>query len=179
MPQPFRRAADALFDERLEQLIGGLGPQDRALAQRALFIGLAPRGDLERYETGDFLIRNIIGVEPPTGALAIAGEPADGMVVQFHLRDAQTSSAEIEQLLQRRARAGTERLRGALLFSCLGRGIHLYGEEGHDSEVIQRRLGDVPIGGFFCNGEFGPVRGETHQHGYTSVIALFSDPPTQ
>lgn len=163
----------------LESLIGSLNPRDRSLAQRALFIGMAPRGDLERYEVGDFLIRNVIGVEPPTGALAVAGQPRDGMVVQFHLRDADTSATEIDALVERRARAGTSRLHAILMFSCLGRGVHLYGREGHDAAAIRTHLGPHPISGFFCNGEIGPIHGETHMHGYTTSIALLGEPPTQ
>ena len=62
---------------------------------------------------------------------------------------------------------------GALLFSCLGRGTGLYGTPDHDTTAFGRRLGPVPLGGFFCNGEIGPVHGKTFLHGYTSAFALF------
>ncbi len=64
---------------------------------------------------------------------------------------------------------------GALVFSCLGRGRHLYGEEGHDSRLFTEVVGPVALGGFFCNGEIGPVQGNTYLHGYTSSFALFSE----
>jgi small ligand-binding sensory domain FIST len=60
----------------------------------------------------------------------------------------------------------------ALLFSCLGRGAHLYGTLNHDSDALRAHLGVLPIGGFFANGEIGPVGGQTFVHGYTSVIGL-------
>ena len=62
---------------------------------------------------------------------------------------------------------------GALLFSCVGRGELLYGRPGHDSGAFHQALGDIPLGGFFCNGEVGPVGGKTFLHGYTSAFALF------
>ena len=62
---------------------------------------------------------------------------------------------------------------GALLFSCVGRGQLLYGRPNHDSDVFRRTVGAVPLGGFFCNGEVGPVAGKTFLHGYTSAFALF------
>ena len=65
------------------------------------------------------------------------------------------------------------RVEGALLFSCLGRGAQLFGEPDHDSGLFRRFVGPVPIGGFFCNGEIGPVGGSTFLHGYTSAFALF------
>ena len=63
---------------------------------------------------------------------------------------------------------------GALLFSCLGRGTYLYGEPDHDTHAFRYDLGAVPLGGFFCNGEIGPVQGSTFLHGYTSAFGLFS-----
>jgi len=67
-------------------------------------------------------------------------------------------------------------LRAALMFSCLGRGLELYGVPNHESELVCRHLGAVPIGGFFANGEIGPVRGRTFVHGYTSVFGAFCEP---
>jgi small ligand-binding sensory domain FIST len=62
---------------------------------------------------------------------------------------------------------------GALLFSCLGRGEYLYGKPNFDTGIFRQHLGNVPVGGFFCNGEIGPVGGTTFLHGYTSSIGLF------
>jgi small ligand-binding sensory domain FIST len=94
--------------------------------------------------------------------------------VQFHVRDAATSAQDLEHLLTAYAAASAGvRPAGALLFSCLGRGIHLYGEPDHDTNALRDHLGTVPLGGFFCNGEIGPVLGATFLHGYTSAFGLF------
>jgi small ligand-binding sensory domain FIST len=95
-------------------------------------------------------------------------------VVRFHVRDAEASAQDLQQLLNRyRAERSEPDPRGALLFSCLGRGIHLYGHPNHDTDCFRDRVGDVPLGGFFCNGEIGPVGGATHLHGYTSAFGIF------
>jgi len=62
---------------------------------------------------------------------------------------------------------------GSLLFSCLGRGLHLFGKPDHDTDLFRRHLGEIPLGGFFCNGEIGPVHGSTFLHGYTSSFGIF------
>ena len=103
--------------------------------------------------------------------LTVAADVHEGSVVQFHLRDAETSADDLDQHL--RAQGNAPRPAGALLFSCLGRGRSLYGTPDHDSRLFLARRGDVPVSGFFCNGEIGPVGGKTHLHGYTSSFALF------
>ena len=74
-----------------------------------------------------------------------------------------------------RNRARPAKPRGALLFSCLGRGAHLYGEPDHDSRAFAQEVGEVALGGFFCNGEIGPVGDTTYLHGYTSSFGLFHE----
>ena len=98
----------------------------------------------------------------------------EGQIVQFHLRDAQTSSDDILAMLSRFRDSYDIQPRGALLFSCLGRGSYLYGEPNHDVGVFRKIVGDIPLGGFFCNGEIGPVGGTTYLHGYTSAFGIFS-----
>ena len=149
--------------------------RDQALMQSSLFLGIEMRPELHEYRRGDFLIRNLVGADPDDGALAVAAPLQDGLVVQFHLRDAQTSAVDLEERLARYRsvpRPGGDPS-GALLFSCLGRGAGLYGLPDHDSAAFRRHLGPVPLGGFFCNGEIGPVGERSFVHGYTSAFAIF------
>ena len=160
--------------EVMTELFAELSDSDRELFRRSLFLGVVMREGLQEYLQGDFLIRNLLGIDSETGVLAIGESLRAGQVVQFHLRDAETSSAELEALLLRyRRESNGPRPRGALLFSCMGRGEGLYGEPDHDSRMLRENLGVEPIGGFFCNGEIGPVHGRTFLHGYTSSVALF------
>jgi small ligand-binding sensory domain FIST len=163
----------------VQELFLTLPPEDRALAQHSLFLGLAMSPDGEAYGHGDFLIRNLIGIEPSSGGLGVGARLRDNIVVQFHVRDAATSAADLDALLAEARLRHDQPPAGALLFSCLGRGEHLYGSPDHDSRLLHAHLGPIPMGGFFCNGEIGPVHGATFLHGYTSALGLFSAPPTQ
>jgi len=157
----------------LRELFEGGSARDRALMQSSLFLGIEMRNDLTEYGRGDFLIRNLVGADGDSGALAVAASLREGQVVQFQLRDAQTSAEDLEERLARYRPGPGGAPRGALLFSCLGRGAPLYGRPDHDSEVFQRHLGPLPLGGFFCNGEIGPVEQRTFVHGYTSAFGIF------
>lgn len=161
--------------EILRALYDAADARDRALMQTALFLGIEMRPELQEYGRGDFLIRNLVGADPDDGALAVAAPLRDGLVVQFHLRDARTSALDLEERLTRyrsTPRPGGEPC-GALLFSCLGRGAGLYGLPDHDSGALRRHLGALPLGGFFGNGEIGPVGERSFLHGYTSAFAIF------
>jgi small ligand-binding sensory domain FIST len=157
----------------LQELHDALDPRDRQLARHSLFLGIVMKEDRQQYGQGDFLIRNLIGIDQSSGALAIGALVDANAIVQFHLRDADTSAHDLEHLLERQRRADPSTPPGSLLFSCLGRGQFLYGRADHDTELFRRYFGDVPLGGFFCNGEIGPVHGSTFLHGYTSAFALF------
>ncbi len=159
--------------EILQQLYERLDRRDRELFRHSLFVGLVMREKSEVYRRGDFLVRNVAGLDAERGALVVGARVEEGTIVQFHLRDAGTSAEDLEQMLSSLAPEQRREARGALLFSCLGRGRHLYGRVDHDTDTFRRYLGDVPLGGFFCNGEIGPVHGATFVHGYTSSFGLF------
>ncbi len=157
----------------LQELYEQLDNDDQARLRHSLFVGLVMEDSLEVYEQGDFLIRNIVGLDGDNGALAIGAEVRPNTVVQFHLRDAETSAAELRAMLESRRDVGEPAPAGALMFSCLGRGRGLYGKPDYDTSIIRGVYPSLPVGGFFCNGEIGPVQGATHQHGYTTVLGLF------
>jgi small ligand-binding sensory domain FIST len=161
--------------EVLQELLAALEVRDRHLASRALFIGVLMDEFSEEPRVGDFLIRNLIGFDPNRGALAVGENLQEGMRVRLHVRDAETSAEDLHAMLTsyEKALPKTQDLSGALLFSCLGRGEGLYGRPNFDTGVFREHLGDVPMGGFFCSGEIGPVGGTTFLHGYTSSFGLF------
>lgn len=158
--------------EVLHELFESLTPHDQDLLRYSLFLGIVTRANPSRLEPGDFLIRNLAGLDQATGAVTVAARVERGQVVQFHLRDRETSRLDLRAHLEARAVDDSDPPAAALTYSCLGRGIHLYGEPDHDSRLVRELVGDVPIGGFFCNGEIGPVQGRTHIHGYTTVLAM-------
>lgn len=161
----------------LRDLIESLSESDRELAQHSLFVGVVRDEFKQHLEQGDFLIRELLGVDPKVGAIAIADRIRPGQRIQFHLRDAQTSAEDLEWLLQRYQKQTQEHpAAGALMFSCLGRGERLYGKPNFDSQMFSRYLNNIPLGGFFCAGEIGPIGGSTFLHGYTSVFGICRQP---
>ncbi len=166
-----RPAAKALLE-----LFESLPEEDQRRFRTSLCLGVSLKSDPSNLEHGDFLIRNLVGVDPQLGIVAVGSEMRPQQVIQFHLRDAHASAMDLRAMLRRRLAAEPDEPAAALLFSCLGRGEGLYGVAGHDSGMIVEHLGELPIGGFFCGGEIGPVQGRTRVHGFTSSIALLRAP---
>ncbi len=163
--------------EALQNLLPTLSESDRALAQNSLFVGVARNSFKQNLEQGDFLIRVLLGVDPRNGAIAVGDRIRPGQRIQFHLRDAQASAEDLDMLLQRyQAQERETSAAGAFMFACLGRGEGLYGEPDFDSHLFSRYVNQVPIGGFFCNGEIGPVGDSTFLHGFTTVFGIFRQP---
>ena len=160
--------------EVLQSLHDSLDASSRELFRHSLFIGIEMKDSLVHRE-GELLVRNLLGLDPVANVLAVAARLKPFQVIRFLLRDAGAATQDLVRLLDGHRAAGHAACDGALLFSCLGRGAQLFGEPDHDSRLFRDHLGDVAVGGFFCNGEIGPVQGTTFLHGYTSSFALFSE----
>jgi small ligand-binding sensory domain FIST len=158
----------------LSDTVRSLTPAEQQLARGNLFVGLVLDEYREHFGRGDFLIRNLLGFDPRSGSIAIGAFPRAGQTIQFQRRDPAAATEDLATLLgQVRQELGGDRVLGACLCSCNGRGRGLFGQPHHDAQLIQRELGPIPLGGFFCNGEIGPVGGRNHLHGYTASLALF------
>ena len=157
----------------LGETYNDLNEADQKLFQNSLFLGVV----MDPFESspgiGDFLIRNIVGANPDAGQLAVGQMLREGQLVQFHLRDAQTSTENLSNMLDEYQSTPFGPETGALMFSCLGRGKYLYEEPDHDTDLFREKIVDLPLTGFFCNGEIGPVSGSTFLHGYTSSVGIF------
>jgi small ligand-binding sensory domain FIST len=158
----------------LAELYRSLDARDCGLVQHSLFLGIEMRSDAIEYDPGELLVRNILGLDQDSGALAVGTELRPMMVAQFVVRDPHSAEEELRRMLVRERRAAG-RPKGALLFSCVGRGAGLFGCADHDTSLFEEQLGPAPLGGFFCNGEIGPVGGTTFLHGYTSAFAIFRE----
>jgi small ligand-binding sensory domain FIST len=119
---------------------------------------------------GDFLIRQVVGVDQRSGALAVGDRIEVGESIQFHVRDAATADEDLRALLELEA---IEPADGALLFTCNGRGSRLFPVFDHDASLVSEKLGGLPLAGFNCAGEIGPVGGMNFLHGFTASVALF------
>ncbi|MEN9574803.1 MAG: hypothetical protein RL514_2658 [Verrucomicrobiota bacterium] len=160
--------------QRLVDAFESLPPAEQQLARGNLFVGLVINEYLEEFHRGDFLIRNLIGGDPVSGALAVGAVPRQGQTLQFQRRDAAAATEDMGAMLAQAQRdlAGSKVL-GGVLCCCNGRGHRLFGEPSHDARMVQERWGPLGLTGFFCNGEIGPVGKKNFLHGYTASLALF------
>ena len=156
--------------EILTALFATLDEPDRERFSDALCIGLALPGPRQAVGAGDFLIRNVLGLDPDSGALWIGSRVQTNAIVQFHLRDGSSASDELEERLALSLSASAPPS-AALLFACVGRGRQMFGVSGHDSGTL-RRMVDIPVAGMFSSGEIAPVQGATFVHGYSSVFGF-------
>jgi small ligand-binding sensory domain FIST len=159
--------------EVLVETVQGLPAEQQQRAVQNLLVGLAIDEYKDEFHRGDYLIRNLMGADPQSGALAIGAYPRVGQTIQFQMRDAAAADEDLRELLS----SAHHQLEGArpvaaMLCSCNGRGAGLFGAPNHDAEGLAREFGPVPLAGFFCNGEIGPVGGKTFLHGFTASVAL-------
>lgn len=162
--------------QRLQATLDKLGGDGGRQATRALQVGIAFDEQRERLDQGDFLIRGLIGADQRSGGLAISDLVEEGQTVQFHLRDPKAASEELSLMLAKdQVEFPNKTPKGALLFSCNGRGRQFFAEPHHDVRAVQKRAEGIPIAGFFAAGEIGPVGGKNFIHGYTASVALFAE----
>lgn len=158
--------------ERLEELARALAPDERAKLATGLHLGVAVDEHRMTFGRGDFLVRNVMGADRASGALAVGDVVPVGTTVQFQVRDADSADEDLRALLS--AASATE-AGGALLFTCNGRGQRLFGEPDHDARAVEAAVRSGAVAGMFCAGEFGPVGPRSFVHGFTASIALFHD----
>jgi small ligand-binding sensory domain FIST len=158
---------------RIEELYAESTDRDQLLIRRGLHVGSAITETKPELGRGDFLVRNVVGVDRDTGAIAISDVVEVGRTVQFQVRDAESAREDLRVVLERERSTRPADVAGALLFSCNGRGSALFGQPDHDVTAVRRAFGDVPVAGFFAAGEIGPVAGRNFLHGFTASILLF------
>ncbi|MFP4673802.1 MAG: FIST N-terminal domain-containing protein [Opitutales bacterium] len=160
--------------EVLRDTLEGMTRREQMRARGNIFIGLVSNEYKQNFSAGDFLVRNLAAIDPKSGAVAIATPPRIGQNLQFQIRDAATATEDFRhQLAQLETSLGVQAIYGACLCNCVGRGSSLFGTPDHDVSLIHEYFPDLPVGGIFCNGEFGPLNGQTRLHGYTASLALF------
>jgi small ligand-binding sensory domain FIST len=152
---------------RLMSMLQEAPEHDRQLAMQGLHLGIVANPYALDYERGDFLIRGVMGANHERQAVVVGDVVEVGATVQFQVRDAESADDDLRALLS------VTDADGALLFTCNGRGRHLFGEPHHDVNVLSEYTGATAVAGMFCAGEFGPVGGRNALHGFTASIALF------
>ena len=183
-PAKITRAEDNLIfelDRReavevLQESLALLTEEDIQRSGRMIFIGIAMDMSNRSPKPGDYLIRNITGIDPQGAAVGVAERIETGQIVQFHLRNPFAAAEDIHAIVNRlyeRAQAHPPAF--GLYFNCLGRGAGLYGKADHDIQIIKEKFPDLPIIGFFGNAEFAPIGNRNFAHAYTGALVLCSE----
>lgn len=145
--------------------IGEVLARDLRRAAGYIFVGLPVRGS----DTGDYLVRNILGVDPQNHLVAVGETVEPGDELLFCRRDQQSAEADLQRMLMAIGAQLNAPILGGVYYSCLGRGQHMFGAKNREMELIRDALGDFPLVGFFANGEISHNR----LYGYTGVLTLF------
>jgi small ligand-binding sensory domain FIST len=158
----------------LRETIEALPPEELAMVQGGLLVGIVVDTNKPEYVQGDFLVRGLVGADPSTGKVAVAADVHPGQVVRLHARDAASADRDLREALRIRMDAlGGRAPAGALLFACNGRGRDMFSAPHHDADAVAEALLGAPAAGFFAAGEIGPVGGEHFLHSFTATIAVF------
>ena len=164
--------------ERLQQAVAGLAPAERELAVRGLLLGLVVDPNKPEYERGDFLVRGILSADAESGAITLGERIRVGQAVRLQVRDAASADEDLAAAVERGLAALGTQPAGALLFTCNGRGSHMFSIPDHDAGLLDGAIGHAPAAAFFCAGEIGPVGDRNFVHGFTATMALLAPADT-
>jgi small ligand-binding sensory domain FIST len=156
--------------DQVRDLVESLPPGERELLSHGLLIGRAISEYRDNFGRGDFLVRNLMGVDQSSKAIAVTDRIRVGQTVQFHVRDAVTADEDLTLMLETQNYGPSAA--AALLFSCNGRGTRMFSQMSHDITVARAAMPQTPVAGFFAAGELGPVGGKNFIHGHTASMAL-------
>ena len=148
-----------------KQDIGEVLARDIDRAAGYIFAGFPVKGS----DTGDYLVRNVIGIDPENGLLAIGDHMQNGVPIMFCRRDGKSAIEDMQRMLHNLKDRLPGPPRGGVYISCLGRGRYLFGEDSEEMKMIKDVFGDIPLVGFYASGEIAGHR----LYGYTGVLTLF------
>lgn len=158
----------------LIQLFTQVDEVTRQQLRNNLYLGLATNDYAKDFHSVDFLIHNIIGINEEIGSMVIGIRARQGQTVQFHMRDAEIAIQQLQSALERlKNRIHPSQIKAALLCLCNGRGKALYKKSHQDVQFLNQTFNALPLTGFFCNGEIGPIGNRIYAHGYTACMAFF------
>lgn len=156
------RPALEVFNEEVGEVLA----RDPARAAGYIFAGFPIKGS----DTGDYIVRNLVGIDPDNKLVAVGAHLSAGDTIMFCRRDINTAYEDLLRMLHDIKRRIGRPPKGGVYFSCLGRGAHMFGENSEELKTIRQELGDIPLVGFFANGEISHNR----LYGFTGVLTLFS-----
>ena len=169
----------------LEEIFLNTDPLSQLRMKRTLVVGLESNGVLM---DPDYVMRNIMDMDQETGAMMIGDLVEEGQALQFHVRDGELASRRLSQNLNNYASHVRDRGKNVdamLCFNSVARGYRMFEEDDHDAKIIAERFADVPMAGFFSNGEIASRRGgfaltgdeefSTRVMGYSDTLVMLRD----
>ena len=150
----------------LKEDIGETMARDLNRLGGTIFAGLP----IASTDTGDYLVRNLVGIDPARGIVAIGDIVETGSPIMFCRRDTAAATEDMTRMLESMQKGLYSKPRGGVYYSCLGRGANLFGPDSEELKMIEAAFGEFPLVGFFCNGEISHNR----LYGYTGVLTLFA-----
>jgi small ligand-binding sensory domain FIST len=185
------RARAGTAEEPVRDDMARVRTQLQSLGRRGLFVGIEPvalagaaPAYRERVPGHDYLVRNVVALDPGKGVVAVAAAIETGQVLSFCTRDEAAARKDLiricseirNHLHELEEQEGTPLVaRGAVYVSCLGRGSHMFGEPHEELRLIERQFGAMPLVGFYANGEIGGQ----NLYGFTGVLTVFYGPATR
>jgi small ligand-binding sensory domain FIST len=167
-------ASQPALDRVMHAIRHELSADEQALATQGLLMGIVIDENRPDYDRGDFLVRGLLSVDEQERTITIGERVRVGQTVRLHVRDAESADVDLRSALERAARGLDGPAAGALMFTCNGRGSHMFGSTGHDAGALADLIGPAPAAGFFCAGEIGPVGRRSFVHGFSASVALFA-----
>lgn len=159
---------------RITEAIAALDEEERMLAAGGLLLGIVIDPNKPEYERGDFLVRGLLAADKESGSITVGEQVHVGQAVRLHVRDGDSADEDLREILDAKLGDLPEPPAGALLFTCNGRGSHMFDVPDHDASALAGALRGAPAAGFFCAGEIGPVGDRSFVHGFTATLAVFS-----
>ena len=154
------RASDVLFKD-----VGVRTMADFQKIAGNIHAGLPVMGS----DTGDYLVRNLIGLDENNGIVAIGTPVSEGDLIMFVRRDPEAARLDLQNTFSRLNKRAKNNIKGAIYISCIARGPNMFGTQNAEVNLIREIIGDIPLVGMFANGEISANRLYT----YTGVLSLF------
>jgi len=122
---------------------------------------------------GRYRLNHIVSANLRDQSVTFSVPLAPGERLFWAMRDALTAEREFRHTIDLAAQSLGDAPDFALLFPCMGRGPHFYGNRDRDLDLLKGRYPGLPVIGFYGNGEIAPLDGVNHLYQYSAVLGLF------
>jgi small ligand-binding sensory domain FIST len=158
---------------KLQEVLDELDDAALESVNSGMTLGIVMNENKPEYQSGDYLMRGILGANAEDGAIHVGEHVRIGQTVRLHVRDNVSASRDLRTVTRDAAARHGGAIAGALMFTCIVRGSAMFPDPHHDAAVVAAHFGNAPVAGLSCNGEFGAVAGRNYLHGFTATIAVF------